>query len=90
MKKTETSGWAVMLRLLGLVKPLTFVMIFSIVLGTLGHLCSIFVAVIGAEGIALVAQSVINPILAKSVTNLMGLVISVAILKGLFHYVEKY
>ena len=90
MKNTETSGWAVMLRLLGLVKPLTFVMIFSIVLGTLGHLCSIFVAVIGAEGIALVAQSVINPILAKSVTNLMGLVISVAILKGLFHYVEQY
>ncbi|MCR4831296.1 MAG: ABC transporter ATP-binding protein/permease [Pseudobutyrivibrio sp.] len=90
MKKTEQSGLKIMLRLLGLVKQLTFLMIFAIILGTLGHLCGIFVAVIGAEGIALVAQSVINPMLAKTIGNIMGLIIAVALLKGLFHYGEQY
>ena len=90
MRKKEQSNLKIMLRLLALVKPLTFVMLIGIVLGTLGHLCAIFIAVIGAEGISIVVQSFINPMLAKRLSNFWGVLIAVAVLRGLFHYGEQY
>ena len=90
MRKKEQSNLKLMLRLLALVKPLTFVMLTGIVLGTLGQLCAIFVSVIGAEGIAIVVQSFINPMLAKRLSNFWGVLIAVAVLRGLLHYGEQY
>ena len=67
MRNEKSSGLKIMARLIILVKPLTAVMLLGILLGTLGHLCAIFVTVIGAEGIAIVATNIDNPVILKSV-----------------------
>ncbi len=90
MNKTETSNLKIMGRLLLLVKPLIAVMLLAVTLGALGQLCAIFVTVIGAEGIAMVVQSYGSPMLIKVFPKLMGALILVGILRGLFHYGEQY
>ena len=52
MKDKEMSGFKIMLRLIKLVAPLKWIMLLGIILGSLGHLCAIYVTVFGAEGIA--------------------------------------
>lgn len=90
MRKNKPSGFKIMARLIWLVKPLTAVMLLGILLGTLGHLCAIFVTVIGAEGVVMVVQSFENPVLQKTVPKLLGILVSVGVLRGLFHYGEQY
>lgn len=46
MKKR--SGFAVMARLVGLVKPLTGFMVLAILMGLAGHLCASFITILGA------------------------------------------
>lgn len=46
MKKR--SGFAVMARLIGLVKPLTGFMVLAILMGLAGHLCASFITILGA------------------------------------------
>ncbi len=41
------SGFAVMARLIGLVKPLTGYMILAITMGLIGHLCAAFITILG-------------------------------------------
>ena len=88
--KNETSGLKIMARLIGLVKPLIFVMLLGIILGSLGHLCAIFVTVLGAEGIVMVANSISNPVLVRTLPKFFQLIVAVAILRGLLHYGEQY
>ncbi len=88
--KKESSGMKIMARLIVLVKPLTFVMILGILLGSLGHLCAIFVTLIGAEGLSIVMSSFSNPMLIRIFPKLFGVIIAVAVLRGLFHYGEQY
>ena len=88
--KNNSSGLKIMARLIVLVKPLTFVMILGILLGSLGHLCAIFVTVLGAEGIVMVLKSVSNPVFVKSFHSFFGALVAVAILRGLLHYGEQY
>jgi ATP-binding cassette subfamily C protein len=88
--KNETSGLKIMARLIGLVKPLIFVMLLGIILGSLGHLCAIFVTVLGAEGIVMVANSISNPVLVRTLPKFFQLIVAVAILRGLRHYGEQY
>ncbi|WP_458458501.1 amino acid ABC transporter ATP-binding/permease protein [Pseudobutyrivibrio sp.] len=90
MRANKPSGFKIMARLIWLVKPLTAVMILGILLGTLGHLCAIFVTVIGAEGVVMVVQSFENPVLQKTVPKLFGILVAVGVLRGLFHYGEQY
>ena len=90
MRENKPSGFKIMARLIWLVKPLTAVMLLGILLGTLGHLCAIFVTVIGAEGVVMVVQSFENPVLQKTVPKLFGLLVAVGVLRGLFHYGEQY
>ena len=45
MKKR--SGFAVMARLIGLVKPLTGYMLLAILMGLAGHLCASFITIFG-------------------------------------------
>ncbi|SOB96828.1 amino acid ABC transporter ATP-binding/permease protein [Pseudobutyrivibrio ruminis] len=88
--KKETSGLKIMARLIGLVKPLIFIMILGILLGSLGHLCAIFVTVLGAEGIVMVINSLENPVLVRTLPKFFQLIVVVAILRGLLHYGEQY
>ncbi|WP_196801555.1 amino acid ABC transporter ATP-binding/permease protein [Pseudobutyrivibrio ruminis] len=90
MKNEKSSGLKIMARLIILVKPLTAVMLLGILLGTLGHLCAIFVTVIGAEGIAIVATNIDNPVILKSVKRFFGVLVALGILRGLLHYGEQY
>lgn len=43
----KRSGWKVMTRLVGLVKPLTGFMILAVLMGLVGHLCATFITVFG-------------------------------------------
>lgn len=88
--KKETSGLKIMARLIGLVKPLIFIMFLGILLGSLGHLCAIFVTVLGAEGIVMVVNSISNPVLVRTLPKFFQLIVVVAILRGLLHYGEQY
>ncbi len=88
--KKETSGLKIMARLIGLVKPLIFIMFLGILLGSLGHLCAIFVTVLGAEGIVMVLNSISNPVLVRTLPKFFQLIVAVAILRGLLHYGEQY
>ena len=90
MENEKSSGLKIIARLILLVKPLTFVMLLGIILGTLGQLCAIFVPIIGAEGIAMVIASQSNPMLLKGLSSVFGLLIAVGVLRGLFHYGEQY
>ena len=90
MRENKPSGFKIMARLILLVKPLTAVMLLGILLGTLGHLCAIFVTVIGAEGVSLVVQSFDNPTLQKTLPDFFGVLVAVGVLRGLFHYGEQY
>ncbi|EKC78033.1 hypothetical protein OBE_00069, partial [human gut metagenome] len=47
MKKR--SGFAVMARLIGLVKPLLHIMMAAIILGTMGYLCAIFLTILAGQ-----------------------------------------
>ena len=53
----KRSGFLVMIRLIGLVKPLSGYMILAVVMGLIGHLCATFITVFG--GFAL--QKVLYP-----------------------------
>ena len=50
MKKR--SGFQVMLRLVGLVRPLAGFMVLAILLGLVGHLCAAFLTVLGGYALA--------------------------------------
>ena len=45
MKKR--SGFAVMARLIGLVKPLSGYMVLAVLMGLIGHLCAAFITIFG-------------------------------------------
>ena len=47
----ERSGFAVMARLIGLVKPLTGRMVLAILMGLAGHLCAAFITIFGVFGL---------------------------------------
>ena len=66
-----------MAQLIGLVKPLLHIMIFAIVLGTLGYLCAIFLTILA--GFAILKSS-----------HVFMIMIGIAIARGILHYAEQY
>lgn len=72
------SSITVMRRLLTLVKPLTGTMILAVAMGVLGHLCAIFIPVLG--GMAITGSSV------KMVCIILPVI---AVLRGIFHLLEQ-
>ena len=83
MKKR--SGFKVMSRLIGLVKPLTGVMVLAILMGLLGHMCATFITVFGGYAV-LTALNVSTPF------SLMGLFVCVAVFavaRGVLRYAEQ-
>ena len=45
------NGFVVMVKLIGLVKPLTGYMLLAIIMGLIGHLCASFITIFGGYGI---------------------------------------
>ena len=80
--KKVRSGISIMLQLIGLVKPLLLIMIIAIVLGVLGFLCAIFLTIIAGVHI-------ING-LETEVSVSIYIIIFLAVMRGVLHYVEQY
>ena len=72
------SGFEVMKRLLQLVKPLAGTMVLAVTMGVLGHLCAIFIPVLG--GYAIMGGSV------KAICIILPII---AVLRGVFHLLEQ-
>ncbi len=79
------SGFKVMARLIGLVKPLTGFMLLAILMGLIGHLCAAFITIFGGYAV-LTALGFDIPF---SMTALFVCVIIFAVVRGLLRYAEQ-
>ena len=93
------SAIRIMGSLIGLVKPLLHIMLVAIILGTLGYLCAIFLTILAGQvivhglltGIAGMIVSVDNMWLVFTpVKTIITVMIVIAVLRGILHYVEQY
>lgn len=81
----KRSGFAVMCRLIGLVKPLTGYMILAITMGLIGHLCAAFITIFGA-------YAVLNVLGFETPLALTAVFVSVAafaLLRAVLRYGEQ-
>ena len=83
MKKR--SGFTVMARLIGLVRPLTGYMLLAILMGLVGHLCAAFITIFGGYA-ALDILGYDAPVTLKAV---FVCVLAFALVRGLFRYAEQ-
>lgn len=83
MKKR--SGFEVMAKLIGLVKPLTGYMVLAIVMGMIGHLCASFITILGG-------YAVLEILGYQTMLHLKAIFICLAIfalLRGILRYAEQ-
>ena len=80
--------------LIGLVKPLTLIMLTGILLGVLGFLCAIFITILGGygviKGLAAVAGSEVPGRFGGSWKQLFTAILVFALARGVLHYGEQY
>jgi len=81
----KRSGFKIMSRLIGLVKPLTGYMILAITMGLIGHLCAAFITVFGGYAIL----HVLHPEWSMSLGVLFGAVLIFALVRGFLRYAEQ-
>lgn len=81
----KRSGFQVMLRLIGLVKPLTGYMLLAIFMGLIGHLCATMITVFG--GVAVL--HVLNPAWSMELRVFFVAVVVFALLRGFLRYAEQ-
>ena len=93
------SAIRIMGSLIGLVKPLIHIMMAAIILGTLGYLCAIFLTILAGQGIvhglltgvAGMMVPVDNMWLVSTpVKTIITVMIIIAVLRGILHYMEQY
>ncbi len=93
------SAIQIMGSLIGLVKPLLHIMLAAIILGTLGYLCAIFLTILAGQvimhglltGVAGMIVPVDNMWLAFTpVKTIITVMIVIAVLRGILHYMEQY
>ena len=93
------SAIQIMGSLIGLVKPLLHIMLAAIILGTLGYLCAIFLTILAGQvivhglltGVAGMTVPVDNMWLVFTpVKTIITVMIVIAVLRGILHYVEQY
>ena len=78
----KRSGFKIMSRLIGLVKPLTGYMILAITMGLIGHLCAAFITVCGG-------YAILNVLNAQPTTILFSAVLIFALVRGFLRYAEQ-
>ena len=93
------SAIQIMGSLIGLVKPLLHIMLAAIILGTLGHLCAIFLTILAGQviihGLLAGVAGMIVPVnnmwlVFTPVKTIITVMIVIAVLRGILHYVEQY
>ena len=93
------SAIQIMGSLIGLVKPLLHIMLAAIILGTLGYLCAIFLTILAGQvimhglltGVAGMVVPVNNMWLVFTpVKTIITVMIVIAVLRGILHYMEQY
>ncbi len=83
MKKRSVLN--VMMRLIGLVKPLAFIMFIAITMGCAGYFCASFITVLG--GFAFVDIIDNGGALVRSYLTIIAII---AVMRGILHYIEQY
>ncbi len=85
------SAFKIMLRLIGLIKPLIHIMFAAILLGVAGYLCAIFLTIMAGQilliGLGVTAET---GILSFKVSSICTLLIVIAVARGVLHYTEQY
>ena len=85
--------------LIGLVKPLLHIMLAAIILGTLGYLCAIFLTILAGQviihGLLTGVAGMIVPVnnmwlVFTTVKTIITVMIVIAVLRGILHYMEQY
>lgn len=95
-KTNRRSAIQIMGQLIGLVKPLLIFMIAAILLGAVGYLCAIFLTILAGQVVAhgLIPQlfyRMRNPRLVfMPVKTILTIMIVIALLRGILHYLEQY
>ena len=93
------NAFQIMGSLIGLVKPLLHIMLAAIILGTLGYLCAIFLTILAGQvivhGLLTGAAGMIVPVdnmwlVSTPVKTILTVMIVIAVLRGILHYVEQY
>lgn len=79
------SGFTVMMRLIGLVKPLTGFMILAILMGLIGHLSATFITVFGGYAVAELLK-IETPFTLQFIFIAVGMF---ALVRGLLRYAEQ-
>lgn len=103
--KKRRSAIAIMGSLIGLVKPLLHIMAAAVILGTVGYLCAIFLTILAGQvilrglagnaagaGISVISGTVMKStwFSGVSVNRILAVMILIAVLRGIFHYMEQY
>ena len=81
----KRSGFRVMARLIGLVRPLTGYMILAILMGVIGHLCASFITIFGGYAIL----QILHPEWSLKLGVLFVTVSLFALLRGFLRYAEQ-
>ena len=88
------SGLQIMGSLIGLVKPLLPLMLAAIILGTAGYLCAISLTILAEQAILrglTAAVPMVLPVLSDvPVKAILTLMLTLAVLRGILHYLEQY
>ena len=92
------SALQIMGSLIGLVKPLLHIMLAAIILGTLGYLCAIFLTILAGQvvhGLLTGVAGMIVPVdnmwlVFTPVKTIITVMIVIAVLRGILHYMEQY
>lgn len=93
------SAIQIMGSLFGLVKPLLHIMLAAIILGTLGYLCAIFLTILAGQvivhGLLTGAAGMTVPVdnmwlVFTPVKTIITVMIVIAVLRGILHYMEQY
>lgn len=103
--KKRRSAIAIMGSLIGLVKPLIHIMVAAIILGTVGYLCAIFLTILAGQvilhglagnaagaGISVISEAAMKNtwLSGASVNRILAVMILIAVLRGILHYMEQY
>ena len=81
----KRSGFNIMARLVGLVKPLAGYMLLAILMGLIGHLCASFITIFGGYAIL----QVLHPEWSLSLGTIFVCVLIFALVRGFLRYAEQ-
>ncbi|MGN0240585.1 MAG: ABC transporter transmembrane domain-containing protein, partial [Candidatus Weimeria sp.] len=82
-EKKRRSAFAIMKKLIVLVKPLTGVMLTGIALGVIGYLCAIFLTVLAAQATGRITTG-------AGIAGISAVILIIAVARGFLHYGEQY